>query len=97
MRPRSLSNPLLGLPAHLLAIALPGERLFRASLVARLQVKGVLLDVLDDVFLLHLALEPPQRAFDRLTFLQFHLGHLVVTSFRWISSCSDQSRTGQVC
>src|SRR6187401_2413460 len=72
---------LLRFPAHLLAIALPGERLLCSTLVTRLQVEGVLLDVLDDVFLLHLALETPQRAFDRLTFLQFHLGHLVVTPF----------------
>src|SRR6187401_3150836 len=81
---------LLRFPAHLLAIALPGERLLCSTLVPRFQVEGVLLDVLDDVFLLHFALETSQRALDRLTFLQFHLGHLVVTPFlvRFLSSQS---------
>src|SRR5262245_48746542 len=74
-RCRILSQTLLGLPPPLLTVSLAGERLFRAPFVARLEIKGVLLDVLDDVFLLHLALETPQRALDRLTFLKFHLGH----------------------
>ena len=62
---------LLRLAALLLAVALAGERLLGAALVARLQVEGVLLDVLDDVFLLHFSLETSQRALDRLTFLNF--------------------------
>src|SRR5687767_2812858 len=86
---------LLRLPAHFLAIALPGERLFCSTLVPRFQVEGVLLDVLDDVFLLHLALETPQRAFDRLTFLQLHLGHRRITSSRvdFVAATSPQITT----
>jgi hypothetical protein len=37
--------------------ALTGQRFFYALFFARLQVKGVTLDLLDNVFLLHLALE----------------------------------------
>jgi hypothetical protein len=39
----------------------------------------VLLDFLDDVFLLHLALEPAQRIFQRLTFLNADFGQLNFT------------------
>src|SRR3954468_17187486 len=42
---------------ELLAIAFPCERLLGPSLVSRFQVERVLLDVLDDVFLLNLPLE----------------------------------------
>jgi hypothetical protein len=37
---------------------------------AGLQVKGVALNLLDDVFLLHLALEPPQRIFEGFPLLK---------------------------
>jgi len=46
-----------GFPALLLATPLTRQRLFRATFVCRFQIVRVLLDVLDDVFLLHLALE----------------------------------------
>jgi hypothetical protein len=62
---------LLELATLLLPSSLPGERLFGPPLVSRLQVKRVLLDVLDDVFLLDFSLEPAQRALDRLAFLYF--------------------------
>jgi hypothetical protein len=39
----------------------------------------VLLDFLDDVFLLHFALEPAQRIFQRLTFLNADFSHLDFT------------------
>ena len=42
-----------------LAQTLPCQRLLRPALVSRFQVEGMLLDVLDDVVLLHLALEAP--------------------------------------
>ena len=45
-------------PAHFLAAALACQRLFNALLLARLQVEGVFLDFLNDVFLLNLTLEP---------------------------------------
>jgi hypothetical protein len=32
----------------------------------------MLLDILDDIFLLHLPLEATKRALDRLAFLNFH-------------------------
>ncbi len=54
----------------LLAISLPSERFFRAPFFARLQVKRVPLDFLDNVFLLYLAFKPPQSAFERLAILQ---------------------------
>ncbi len=65
----------LGLPAHLLPRAFPRERLLRPALVARLQIEGVLLDVLDDVFLLDLALEAAQRPLDGFAFLHSDFGH----------------------
>ena len=48
---------------------LPRERLLRAAPIAGLQVEGVLLDILDDIFLLDLPLEAPKRAFNRFAFL----------------------------
>ena len=68
---RSIPRRLLDLAALLLARTLAGKRLFRAATVARLQIEGVLLDILDDIFLLHLALEAAKRAFDRFAFLNF--------------------------
>ena len=66
-------------PPLLLAQTLARERLFRAALLARLHVITVLLDFLDDVFLLHLALETAQGIFQRLTFLNANFGHLKIT------------------
>jgi hypothetical protein len=45
--------------ASLLAAPLASESFFDTLLFARLQVIGVSLDLLNDVFLLHLALETP--------------------------------------
>jgi hypothetical protein len=47
----------------------------------------VLLDVLDDVFLLNLALEAAKCAFDRLAFLNLDFGHACNTPSpaRWLS------------
>jgi hypothetical protein len=53
----------------LLTISLAGQRLFRAPFLAWFQVKRVSLDFLDDVFLLYLAFEAPQSAFERLSIL----------------------------
>jgi len=52
-----------------LAIPLTGQRLFGTLLLARLQIEGVTLNLLNDVFLLHLALETAQCAFERLSIL----------------------------
>src|SRR5687768_8933488 len=70
---------LLRLAANLLPIAFPRQRLLRALLVARLQIEAVLLDVLDDVFLLDLALETPEGVFDRLALLDLDFGQNVNT------------------
>jgi hypothetical protein len=67
--PSSLPTRLLDFAALLLARALTRQSLLCAASVARLQIEGVLLDILDDIFLLHLALEPAKRAFDRFAFL----------------------------
>jgi hypothetical protein len=45
------------------------------ALVAWLQVERVLLDVLDDVFLLHFSLEAAESTFDGLALLHLHFGH----------------------
>ncbi len=44
--------------------------------LARLQVKGVALYLLDNVFLLHLTLETPQRVLEGLTLLKSYLRQL---------------------
>ena len=77
---------LLGLAPLLLAIALAREGLLRPALVARLQVEGVLLDVLDDVFLLHLPFETAERAFNGLAFLNLYFcqGNTPPSSSRYV-------------
>src|SRR3954468_6764958 len=67
-----LRSNLLDFAPELLTVALPGQRLFGPALIAGLQIEGMLLDVLDDVFLLHLPLEPAEGAFNRLALLDFH-------------------------
>src|SRR5689334_2747975 len=66
---------LLQLASEFLPIALSRQRLLRSPLVARFQIERMFLDVLDDVFLLYLALEPAQGAFDRLALLDLHFSH----------------------
>jgi hypothetical protein len=78
----------LGVAAHgtlvlfftcFLSAALARQRFFHAFLLARLQVKGVTLDLLDNVFLLHLALEATQRVFEGLALLKSYLCQLNYT------------------
>jgi len=57
----------------LLAIPLACQRCFYTLLLTGLQVVGVTLDFLDDVFLLNLTLEPAQCIFERLAFLYTNL------------------------
>src|SRR6185437_5032052 len=61
---------LAGFAAGLLAVALAGQGLLEPHFLAGLEVKGVALDFLDDVFLLHLAFEAAQRVFQGFAFLQ---------------------------
>ena len=74
---------LLGFATGLLAVALARQGLLRSTLVTRLQVERVLLDVLDDVFLLHLPLEATESALDRLALLNLHFSHENHTPFGW--------------
>src|SRR5512144_3234305 len=74
--PREPVGPaLVALAAQLLAAAFAGQGLLGPALVAGLQVEAVLLDVLDDVFLLNLALEAAEGVLDRLAFLNLDLSH----------------------
>src|SRR6185295_6832684 len=66
---------------QLLPIPFARERLLRPSLVAGLQVEGMLLDILDDVFLLDLPLEPSESAFDGFALLNFDFSHATHTPF----------------
>jgi hypothetical protein len=62
-------QPLVRLAALLLARTFTRQRLFGAAPISRLQIVGVLLDILDDIFLLHLTFEATKRAFNRFAFL----------------------------
>jgi hypothetical protein len=55
----------------------------------------MLLDILDDVFLLYLPLEPAEGAFDRLTLLDFDFSHATYTPFGWqiIGTYPDAERS----
>jgi hypothetical protein len=73
--------------ARLLASALASQRCFHALFLAGFQVKGVALDLLDNVFLLHLALETAQSVLERLALLKSY--------FRQADTPPDSSgRTG---
>lgn len=63
---------LLDVGTTLFAIALASQSLFGAALLAGLEVKGVTLDLFNDVFLLHLALESTKSAFQRFAVLQYY-------------------------
>jgi hypothetical protein len=56
--------------ANFLTSALTSESGFHAFFLAGFQVKGVALDLFNNVFLLHFALETAQRIFEGFTLLQ---------------------------
>jgi len=56
---------------------LPRKRFLCPALLAGFHVEAMLLDFLDDVFLLHLALKTPQGIFQWLTLLDNDFSHLV--------------------
>ena len=60
--------------ARLFPCALASQRGFYAFFLAGLQVVGVALNLLDNVFLLHLAFEAAQCVFEGLTLLQPNFG-----------------------
>src|SRR5216684_1016841 len=91
--PRRERAPLLGLAPELLSITLARQSLFCSALVAWLQVEGVLLDVLDDVFLLHLPLKPSESALNRFALLDLYLSHEISHPFRgWPNVCPNVSQ-----
>jgi hypothetical protein len=59
--------------ADLLTITLASERFFYALFFARLQIKGMTLYFLDDVFGLHLSLETAQSILKGFAFLNSNL------------------------
>jgi len=61
---------LIRLFSTLFSRALPRQSLLHALLLARFEVKGVTLDLLNDVFLLHLSLEATKGILQRLALLQ---------------------------
>ena len=63
---------LFRLATEFLTVPLTRQCLFGPALVTRLQVERVLLDVLDDVFLLNLTLESSQGVLDGFTILNPH-------------------------
>jgi len=59
--------------ACFLAVSLACQGFLGAAFLARFQVKGVTLDLLDDVFLLYLAFEPTKRVFQGFALLDPYL------------------------
>jgi hypothetical protein len=66
--------------ASLLAIAFPRQRFLHATLFTGLQIEGVALDFLDDVFLLDLPLEPAQCVFKGFALLNSNFRQKKYTS-----------------
>lgn len=62
---------------ELLPGSLPSQGLLEAPLLARFQIVGMTLDILDDVLLLHLSLEAPEGAFQGLTIMNEDVCHFV--------------------
>jgi hypothetical protein len=80
------AGALLRFASDLLAVPLSGKRLLGPELVTRLEIEGVLLNILDDVFLLHFALEAAERTFDGLAFLDLDFSHALkhpLTRYRY--------------
>jgi len=73
------AETLVRFPTLLFAPSLPRKRFFSPALLTGLHIEAVLLDFLDDVFLLHLALEAAQGVLQRFTFLDDDFGHVIFT------------------
>ncbi len=69
---------LLDFARTLFAIPLAGESFLGAALFPGFQVKGMPLDLFNDVFLLYFAFEPSQSAFERLAILQMDFCQLEI-------------------
>ena len=66
---RPEDNALVLFLTSFLSAALASQSFFHSLLLARFQVKGVALDLLNNVFLLNLAFESAQRVLEGLTLL----------------------------
>jgi hypothetical protein len=62
---------LCGLPAEFAAQTLPGGSLLGSLFLAGLQIKGMFLNLFDDIFLLDFALESLQGTFQGFTILYY--------------------------
>ena len=63
------AQPLIRLATLLLARTFTRQRLFGAAPITRLQIVRMLLDILDDIFLLYLPFEATECAFNGFAFL----------------------------
>ncbi len=61
------------------AIALAGQRRFQAALFSGWNIEGMSFNFADNIFLLHFALKPAERAFERLVIAEFDFCHLLFT------------------
>lgn len=61
--------------AEFLAVTLAGERRFQTAFLSWWNVEGVTFDFTDDIFLLHFAFKPAERAFQRLVVAEFDFCH----------------------
>jgi hypothetical protein len=71
---------LFNLPATLLPVSFTRQCLLDTQFLARLQIKGVPLDLFNDVFLLHLTLEASERVFQGFTVLESYFSQTCDTS-----------------
>ena len=65
----SVWGGLLDIGPALLAVPLASQSFLCPALFTRLQIEGVTLDLLNDVFLLNFALKTSKRAFERFAVL----------------------------
>jgi hypothetical protein len=75
----SIPNESVLLFPILFAGALSRQGLLHSTLRAGLEVEGMALHFLNNVFRLNLALEPPQGTLDRLTFLQSNFCQIIAS------------------
>ena len=66
-------------PPLLLAQSLPRKRFLGPAFFTGFHIEAMLLDFLDDVFLLHFALETAQSVLQRFTFLDDYFSHVIFT------------------
>ena len=76
MAPYRFDEKLLDVRAALLAVALTSQSFLGPALFAGLQVEGVTLNFLNDIFLLNFAFEATKRAFERFAILQYYFCQL---------------------